>query len=302
MKTASRLLLALLAALLCLASVSCTYGGGDDTGAQTTESTAADTTISDTTKAPEPEPEGFSVPTKLLKDGKLLWEYTYSPDGKKMTKTVYTEESPITYTTVFDDNGKPLYTEWVIVINSERSEIWRDEYDEFDGDGRITLERRYCEGDIQNAFAYTYDAEGRMETQTTRNVQQKNTIYRLLYDERGTHVGTRYSKYNGEAGYYHPQKTCTYDEDGRILTEVSDTLNITHEYKVQKSKVLSEKITMKSGEFSISYYTKNTYVDGLLSLCETYYEDVLTEETHYEKTDYQHYLDAVNWIHRERLP
>ena len=218
-----------------------------------------------------------------------------------LSKIDYTEETPITYTVYFDENGLPLKREWTVVINDTRSELWRDDY-YLDENGRIVDEKRYCEGLIQNAYTYTYEEDGKIQTQQSRNVKQQNTIYRLLYDEMRTHVGTRFSRYNGEAGYYHEMKTCTYDEAGRILTEETDSIKVTHEYTLTSGYVTQEKITSESAGLKWVYYDGNTYENGCLVRKDCYYDGVITDSEYYLETESRHFYDAINWIFRERLP
>ena len=197
-----------------------------------------------------------------------------------------------------------MQTEWTVKINEERSELWRDSYDEFDSEGRITLERRYCEGQIENAFAYTYNEAGDIETQTTRNVKQENIIYRLLYDDMGTHTGTRFKKYNGENGYYTEEKKFSYDSEGRIVSEESSSFTTLHEYKLTEGFVTREKITNKSadGEALWSYYYQYFYENGKLCKKDCSFEGEVTESETFCQTELEHYSRAVDWVFRERLP
>lgn len=290
-----------LAIVLALGLFSCAGIGSDETTAKETTEKADN---EDTTKAEDttaPEPETFTVPFRYEKGEKVLWEYKYSPDGLSLSKTDYREESPITYTVTFDESGAPLYTEWVVNVNDTRSELWRDEY-VLDDEGRIVEERRYCEGDIQNAYSYTYDAEGRMETQQSRNVKQQNTLYRLLYDENGTYTGARYKKYNGEAGNYTEIKTYTYDKDGRITKEETASYKVYHDYTVKEGFVTLEKITNENGDNEWSYYYSYTYENGKLVKKDCSFSGVLTDSEHFGETEFEHYKYAIDWIFRERLP
>lgn len=294
----------IIGAILCAAVLFSLFGCSKGPSEETTK--AEETTkepVSDTTQGDDVDTaKTYTVPLSRRTDGKLTWEYTYSPDGMSLSKTDHTEDPPITYTVTFDESGRPLYTEWTVVVNDTRTELWRDEYDEFDSEGRITLERRYCEGEIQNAFAYTYDSEGRMETQTTRNVKQQNTTYRLLYDSMGTHIGTRYKKYNGEAGYYQAEKICTYDSEGRLLTKKSADVTETHEYILDGSLVVGERIKSESAGYHWSYYYTYKYEKNKLIRKDCSFEGMITDSEEYTETEFEHYLDAVNWIFRERLP
>ena len=291
--------------LLCITLCFCIWLCGCTLG-DSAETTVSDTTVFVTTmedKGPEiPKKDTYTVPARREKDGKIQWEYTYSPDGLSMSMTDYTEETPITYTVFFDEGGKPLRKEWTVTVNDTRSEKWRDDYDEFDSEGRITLERRYCEGQIQNAYAYTYDADGRMETQTSRNVKQENITYRFLYDEMGTHVATRFKKYNGEAGYYHEQKTCTYDSSGRIVKEEASSYTVLYDRIYDGEYLTQEKVTHCSGDYSWSYYYGFFYEDGCLIKKDCSFDGVKTDTEYYCETEFLHYYDAINWIFRERLP
>ncbi len=288
-----------LAFVMCFALVSCAGEGNAET-------TAPDTTEKITappeTEVTEPTKEvTYTVPLKKEKDGKLQWEYTYSADGMTLSKTDYTEETPITYTVYFDENGLPLKREWIVTINDTRTEKWRDDY-YLDEEGKIIEEKRYCEGQIQTAYAYTYEDDGKIATQNSRNVKQENTIYRLLYDEMRTHVGTRFSRYNGERGYYHEEKTCTYDEAGRVLTEKTESLTISHEYILTSGLVTQEKITNEGADYKWSYYYGNTYENGCLVRKDCYYDGTMTDSEYFGETEYKHFYDAINWIFRERLP
>ena len=173
----------------CLSLFSCTQNKREEiTAPDTTEITS-----STETEITQPQKKDtYTVPLRKEKNGKVQWEYTYSPDKMTLSKTDYTEETPITYTVYFDENGLPLKREWTVTVNDTRSEKWRDDY-YLDDAGRIVDEKRYCEGVIQTAYTYTYEEDGPIQTQQSRNLKQQNTIYRLLYDEMGTHVGTRFS-------------------------------------------------------------------------------------------------------------
>lgn len=311
----SRYLMACTAAILSLSLLlsltSCTgNSGGDDTAnpdstvlsSDDTGNSSANMTDDSSLDPPSAEDEtSYTVPQKWEKDGKIQWEYTYSPDGRSLSKTDYTEESPITYTVTFNENGDPVSMEWTVAVNDTRTEVWRDDY-YLDDAGRIIEEKRYCEGQIQNAYGYTYDSKGRMETQTSRNVKQENTIYRFLYDEMGTHIGTRYKKYNGEHGYHMEEKTCTYDSSGRITKEESPSLTVTHEYTLSDELVTREKITSTVGDYSWSYYYGYTYENGKLIKKDCSYDGAVTDHEYFTQTSYEHYFDAINWIFRERLP
>jgi len=286
---------------LCLCLLSCTGRDGADTTAPA-DTTEEVTTAPDTTSPVEPtEKETFTVPLRHEKDGRLQWEYTYSADGMSISKTDYTEDPPITYTVYFDEGGLPLRMEWLICVNDTRTEKWRDDY-YLDESGRIVDEKRFCEGEIQNAYTYTYDENGRIATQQSRNVAQQNTVYRLLYDEMGTHVGTRFERYNGERGYYHEMKTCTYDDEGRILTETTESVKTTHVYTLTEGLVTQEKVTNDSAGFLWSYYYGYTYENGCLVRKDCSYEGTMTDSEFFCETKYGHYYDAINWIFRERLP
>ena len=283
--------------LLTLACLGCTNGPAQDTTAPITETTVPE----ETTGEPEPEIISYTVPTRHEKDGRVQYEYTYAEDGLSLSKTDYTEETPITYTVTFDENGNPLKLEWTVVVNDTRTELWRDDY-YLDDDGRIKDEKRYCEGQIQNAYTYTYNEDGSIDTQQTRNVKQQNITYKYLYDEMGTHIGTRFKKYNGEAGYYMEEKTCTYDEEGRILTETSPSYTTVHEYSIKEGFVTQEKITNIAGEYSWNYYYQFTYEDGKMIKKDCSFEGVLTDTEYFEETQFEHYKKAIDWIFRERLP
>lgn len=294
----------LLAAALCLFLAFSLFGCKND---DVDGSTAADTTensLQETEKPAAPPPleaDTYTVPLRVEKDGKLLWEYTYSSDGLSLSRTDYREETPITYTVTFDGEGNPLRMEWVVVVNDTRTEKWRDDY-YLDEDGRIIEEKRYCEGQIQNAFAYTYDSEGRMDMQTSRDPKQRNTIYKLLYDDMGTHVGTRFKKYNGEAGYFHEMKTCTYDKEGRLVREETSSYATDYEYTLTDGLVTQKKVTSSTGDFKWSYYYQYTYENGHMVKEDCLYDGVLTDTTQYAETEFEHYFNAINWIFRERLP
>ena len=257
--------------------------------------------IPDNAGVPEPKAETYTVPLRHEKDGTVQWEYTYGADGLSLSKTDYTEETPITYTVTFDENGVPVCMEWTVIVNDTRTEKWRDDY-YLDENGRIIEEKRYCEGEIQNAYAYTYDEEGRIGTQTTRDVKQQNIIYRLLYDEMGTHVGTRYKKYNGEAGYYTEMKTCTYDGEGRIIKEETTSYTTEYEYTLTGDLITQKKVTNTAGDYSWSYYYQYTYENGNMVREDCSFGGALTDSAFYCETEFEHYSNAINWIFRERLP
>ena len=283
------------AAMLCTL-VGCSGGNGEET------TLAEETTLlEETTAVSEPEIISYTVPSRHEKDGRVQYEYIYSPDGLSLSKTDYTEETPITYTVTFDGEGNPLRLEWTVVVNDTRTEKWRDDY-YLDEDGRIVDEKRYCEGEIQNAYTYTYNEDGSINTQQTRNVKQQNTMYKYLYDNMGTHVATRFEKYNGEAGYYTEEKTCTYDDAGRILTEESSSYTTVHEYSLKEGLVTQEKVTSIAGEYSWSYYYQFTYEDTKLVKKDCSFEGVLTDTEYFEETEFEHYKKAIDWIFRERLP
>ena len=299
MKRAVRYALVFLCIFLCFFAFSCK--SDKDIGGNVTD---APTQSADETTAAVVEKVTYTVPTKKFKGDRLLYEYSYSPDGLSMSKTDYTEETPITYTVTFGEDGRPISTEWTVAVNEERSELWRDSYDEFDEAGNITLERRYCEGQIENAFAYTYNEAGDIETQTTRNVKQENITYRLLYDEAGTHTGTRFKKYNGDSGYYSEEKEFTYDGEGRILSEKSPSYTVKHEYKLTEGFVTREKITNESddGELLWCYYYQYSYENAKLVKKDCSFEGTVIENEEFSETEFLHYSHAVNWIFRERLP
>ncbi len=297
MKIYVRIICFMCGLLLTLACLGCTNGPAQDTTAPITETTVPE----ETTGEPEPEIISYTVPTRHEKDGRVQYEYTYAEDGLSLSKTDYTEETPITYTVTFDENGNPLKLEWTVVVNDTRTELWRDDY-YLDDDGRIKDEKRYCEGQIQNAYTYTYNEDGSINTQQTRNVKQQNITYKYLYDEMGTHIGTRFKKYNGEAGYYMEEKTCTYDEEGRILTETSPSYTTVHEYSIKEGFVTQEKITNIAGEYSWNYYYQFTYEDGKMIKKDCSFEGVLTDTEYFEETQFEHYKKAIDWIFRERLP
>ncbi|MBQ4066161.1 MAG: hypothetical protein IJD22_00830 [Clostridia bacterium] len=307
MKNIKRIFAATASLLLVLSLFSCTQGGEAGDTAASTEPVPESDTVSDSTTETAVPPEQppslstYTLPLKWEKNGKVYFEYSYSPDGKSLSLTDHTEETPITYTVFFDDNGTPLRTEWTVAVNDTRTEQWRDDY-YTDESGRITEEKRFCEGEIQNAYSYTYDEEGRLATQSSRNVKQENTMYRLLYDERGTHVATRYSKYNGESGYYMAEKTCTYDENGRIVKEESPDLTVTREYTLTGELVTGEKITSTTGDYSWSYYYSYTYENGRMTKKACSYGGAVTDTEYFCETEFEHYYNAVNWIFRERLP
>lgn len=296
MKLYNRILCLLCLVAVVVASFGCTKGATEETTALKETSKAEETTV-----APVPETVTYTVPSRHEKDGRVQYEYTYAEDGLSLSKTDYTEETPITYTVTFDDAGNPLKTEWTVVINDARTELWRDDY-YLDESGRIVDEKRYCEGQIQNAYTYTYNDDGSIDTQETRNVKQQNIIYKYLYDDMGTHTGTRFKKYNGEAGYYMEEKACTYDDGGRLLTETSSSYSTVHEYTLKEGLVTQEKITNIAGEYSWNYYYQFTYEDSKLTKRDCSFEGVLTDTEYFEETEFEHYKKAIDWIFRERLP
>lgn len=296
MKLLKRILCLLSALFLTFLCLGCTKGPDEDT-----DDLDGTTVADETSDTFEPEIITYTVPSRHEKDGKVQYEYAYSEDGLSLSKTDYTEETPITYTVTFDEAGNPLNQEWTVVVNDTRTELWRDDY-YLDENGRILDEKRYCEGQIQNAYTYTYNEDGSINTQQTRNVKQQNIIYKYLYDEMGTHIATRFKKYNGEAGYYMEEKSCTYDEEGRILTETSPSYTTVHEYSLKEGFVTQEKITNIAGEYSWSYYYQFTYENGKMTKKDCSFEGVLTDTEYFEETQFEHYKKAIDWIFRERLP
>lgn len=296
MKLLNRLLCFLWVCVLVSSCFGCAKDFSEDT-AVTEETSTAEAE----TDAPEPEIITYTVPSRHEKDGKVQYEYIYARDGLSLSKTDYTEETPITYAVTFDEAGNPLKQEWTVVVNDTRTELWRDDY-YLDDRGWIKDEKRYCEGQIQNAYTYTYNEDGSIDTQQTRNVKQQNITYKYLYDEMGTHIATRFKKYNGEAGYYMEEKSCTYDEEGRILTETSPSYTTTHEYSLKEGLVTQEKITNIAGEYSWSYYYQFTYENGKMTKKDCSFEGVLTDTEYFEETQFEHYKKAIDWIFRERLP
>jgi len=307
----------LLCLTVCLSA--CSAGGSIKTPpaetAQPPESTdrAGDETEPDTIAFPETDgeqtdlppvdesPDTYTVPLRLEIDGVVQWEYAYAPDGLSLSKTDYTEETPITYTVIFDENGAPLRTEWTVAVNDERSEAWRDDY-YLDEAGRIVDEKRYCEGEIQNAYTYTYEESGAIATQESRDVFQRNTFYRLIYDEMGTHVATRYKNYLGEAGYHMQEKTCTYDEKGRIVTESSPTVQREYVYMEKDDVLVGKRVVNTVGEYKWSYTYSYTYEDGRLLREDCSFEERLSDTKFYTETEFAHYARVQEWVFRERLP
>lgn len=260
------------------------------------------------TKAPEtedsqqpPEITTYTVPLYMEVGDKVQWEYTYAADGLSFSRTDYTEETPIIYTVCVDENGTPLYREWTVMVNNERTELWRDDY-YVDENGFICDEKRYCEGQIQNAYTYTYGENGEMATQQTRNVQQENTFYRLLYDDNGTHIGTRYEKYNGEVGYYEEEKVCTYDRKGRIATETTSSLHTEYTYMENDGHVVSKKVTCTAGDYTWTYTFNYTYENGALTCEEQLFNGEVKSRIYYTQTEFEYYATLEKWVFRERLP
>lgn len=249
----------------------------------------------------EPEAITYTVPLYQEVGGKVQWEYTYSTDGLSFAKTDLSEEVPITYTVTVDENGAPLHREWTVVVNDTRTEAWRDDYF-VDENGVIYEEKRYCEGQIQNAYSYTYGENGEIATQESRNVMQENTTYRLLYDEMGTHVATRYLKYNGESGYYKDETVCTYDEKGRLASETTDSLYTEYTYMEKDGYTVSMKVTCTAGDYTWTYSYNYIYEDGKLSCEEYVYGGEVKSRIYYTQTEFEHYESLEKWIFRERLP
>lgn len=291
----------ILAAVLCaLIFCGCVTGSfGEETTKK--EETAENTADASDTEVQSTEKSTYTVPLYMEKDGVVQYEFSYDPEGASFSKTDNTEESPITYTVFFDEKGLPLRREWCVTVNDTRTENWRDDY-YLDEDGRIIDEKRYCEGEIQNAYTYTYDEEGRIATQESRNLKKENIIYRLLYDDMGTHIGTRYKKYTGESGYYKELREFEYDSDGRITDEITDSYTAEYEYTFKGDYLTVKKITYKTEGYSWSYYYSYTYENGKLIREDCSFDGVLTSSTYYTETEYEHFSNAIDRIFGERLP
>ena len=211
-------LLAAVFLLLCSCEERESSLSGDSTAPDTTET---ETTAEETTDAPRPEKTTYTLPSSAMKEGRLLYEYHYSNNGLSMTKVDYKEETPITYTVTFDSEGRPLCTEWVVAVNNIRTEKWK-EYT-LDSAGNIIKEVRYCEGDIQHVYTYTYDGKGNMLTQRSYDQRKKVSVdYTLAYDEMGECTGVMASDSGKPYTVYKEKSENTYDEKGRPqLVEVT---------------------------------------------------------------------------------
>ena len=277
----------------------------DKESADTTAETVADTTAEDTTaKEEEPKEITYTLPLSASKDGRLLREYSYSKNGLTMTMTDFTEESPITYTVTFGEDGRLASLEWVVYVNNIRTEKWKDEYT-FDEKGNIVTEKRYCEGALQFTYTYTYDENGNMLTQRSSKEYGKNksyTDYVLTYDSHNTCVGITSSLNGGPAEAYKEAIENKYDENGRVVESKSDSYTVTYEYTDKDSLLTNEKVTYKSADFSWSYYYQYTYEKGKLIKEDCSYNGILSDTTLYTESSFLHFADAIEWVFRERLP
>ena len=298
-----RILLLTVIFILSVTAVACTETKVPaDTTA--TETTAPDTTVEDTTEADkEPEEITYTLPLSSTKDGRLLKEYSYSKSGLTMTLTDFTEETPITYTVTFAEDGRPVSCEWVVAVNNIRTERWKDEYT-LDDKGNIVTEKRYCEGALQFTYTYTYDENGNMLTQRSQQEYNKKnfTDYILTYDSHNTCVAVTSSLNGAPAEAYKEDVENVYGEDGRIVESRSDSYTVTYEYTDKDGFLTNEKVSYKSTDYSWSYYYQYTYENGKLIKEDCSYNGILTGTTLYTQSTCAHYADAIDWIFRERLP
>lgn len=288
-----------LTALLCALSLwSC---GGKENG--NTETSAPETTKAQTTESTKVEkPTTYTLPLSFEKEGVTLITYSYSEDGRSLSKTDLGEESPITYTVYFDEDGNPTYTEWLVTVNDQRTELWKDIYT-LDDNGFIIEEKRYCENQLQFTYNYTYDSEGRILTQRTLKAKnQAETFYTLSYDDHGTCIGINFTNNGSAEAVYREATTVTYDEGGKILTITAPSYVETHEYHEKSGFVTNEKVSYAGTDSQSTVYYQYTYVNGKLSKADCSFNGALVDSTLYTESEFEHYEKAISWVFRERLP
>ncbi len=297
-----KLLLIFSALLLMLSFCACSYSPDADTKEETTE-TEGETTIPPETQEKPPVPSvTYTLPEYMVVGDKVQWKYTYDPAGLSISKIDYTESPPITYTLNFDENGMPKNLTWVVEVNETRSEVWEDLYF-FDEDGNIETEKRYCEGELQHTYRYTYDEEGRMLSQhTIKRRNGKESLYTLFYDEMGECIGITEKKDSKEETVYKEMVENTYSEDGRLIKTLAPSHEINYEYQLKGDLVTTEKVTFVSGDVRWSYYYQYAYENSKLTRMDSSFEGELTDTTYYTESEFEHYLKWSQWVFRERLP
>ncbi|MBE6714691.1 MAG: hypothetical protein E7575_05350 [Ruminococcaceae bacterium] len=270
---------------------------------QQQDSTDQTTKEEDTTSVvPDAGPITYTLPHYADKSGTVQWEYSYSPDGLSLSKTDNTEEPPITYTVRFNEEGLPLNMEWTVIVNDTRTEKWEDIYT-LDDNGNIVTEKRYCEGELQHTYIYTYDAEGRIISQTTYKEKDSScNYYRLTYDGKGECIHITHSLNSKPETEYKEALTTAYDENGRLISAVSPSYSINYEYSLTEELVTTKKVSYQSQNAKWSYYYQYTYEDSKLKKEDTYFSGILTETNYYTESEHEHYVKAVDWMFRERLP
>lgn len=289
-----------LTALLCAISL---WSCASSREKEPEETKETDTTASETTSVtPEEKPVTYTLPLSYEKEGVTLLTYSYGEDGKSLSKTDLGEERPITYTVYFDGNGAPLYTEWLVTVNDQRTELWKDIYT-LDENGSIIEEKRYCEGVLQFTYTYTYDSEGRILTQRSLKAKnQSETVYTLSYDDRGTCIGINCKKNGSDEAVYREATTVTYDNGGRVLSITAPSYVETHEYHEKSGFVTNEKVTYVGNDSQSTVYYQYTYVNGKLSKADCSFNGALVDTTLYTESEFAHYEKAIEWVFRERLP
>lgn len=300
MKVFLRLACLLLALFLCSCSLPTAFEGEESE--ETTYQ--KETEPAETEPEPEPEPEiqTFTLPHYQDMAGDIQWEYEYSPDGLSLSKTVNTEEPPIIYTVYFDENKKPKKTEWTVQVNDTRTEKWEDVYT-LDEKGNIIFEKRYCEGELQHTYTYTYDEKGNMISQLTHKQSDSTEYYyELFYDEMGECISITHSLNGAAPTNYKEGITNTYDDKGRIETTVASTHSISYEYSEKEGLVTTKKATYNGGDSQWSYYYQYTYENSKLIKEESYFFGALSDTIYYTESEHEHYVKALDWVFRERLP
>lgn len=288
--------------LLMLSLCACSFHQSSVPSEETTEREPEATSATETEPEDPVPPVTYTLPEYMVVGDKVQWKYTYDTDGLSISKIDYTESPPITYTLSFDENGMPVKLRWVVEVNETRSEVWEDLYF-FDNRGNIETEKRYCEGELQHTYRYTYDDASRMLTQhTIKRRNGKENLYTLSYDEMGQCIGITEKKNSDAETVYKETIENTYSEDGRIIKTVAPSHEIDYEYQFKEGLVTTEKVTFTSGDVCWSYYYQYAYENSKLSRMDSFFEGDLTDTTYYTESEFEHYLKWSEWVFRDRLP
>jgi len=145
---------------------------------------------------------------------KVIKQFSFSELGLADTATLYNENDLVMgyETYVFNEKGEVIER-----IDSDEENVETLKYlNAYDGNGNVTEERKFVEGELTEVTFYTYDSTGKI---TKKELSNKKDGFSMVdeynYDGRGNQVHN-VTFQNGALIF---ENKCTYDQNDHLLTE-----------------------------------------------------------------------------------